>query len=125
VNLLHNAIKFTHPGGLITLHAEPHPQGVLISVSDTGVGIPPDDQPRIFERFYKVDKARTGSRDRESGTGLGLAIAKHLVQAHGGQIWVESTLGEGTTFLFTLPTADSDTQPSNLLTSSSELLTSC
>jgi two-component system phosphate regulon sensor histidine kinase PhoR len=125
VNLLHNAIKFTNPGGLITLHAEPHPEGVLISVSDTGVGIPPDDLPRIFERFYKVDKSRTGSRDRESGTGLGLAIAKHLVQAHGGQIWVESSLDEGTTFFFTLPAAGGDAQPTNLLTSSAEMLTSC
>jgi two-component system, OmpR family, phosphate regulon sensor histidine kinase PhoR len=125
VNLLHNAIKFTNPGGVITLRAEPHEQGVLISVSDTGVGIPPDDVPRIFERFYKVDKSRTAPRDRESGTGLGLAIAKHLVQAHGGQIWVESTLGQGTTFFFTLPAAGDDAQPSNLLTSSGQMLTSC
>jgi two-component system phosphate regulon sensor histidine kinase PhoR len=105
VNLLHNAIKFTNPGGQISLHAESHPQGVVISVHDTGVGIPPDDLPRIFERFYKVDKSRTGSRDREAGTGLGLAIAKHIVQAHGGQIWAESIVGQGTTFAFTLPAA--------------------
>jgi two-component system phosphate regulon sensor histidine kinase PhoR len=106
VNLLHNAIKFTGPGGQVSLHAEAHAQGILVSVRDTGVGIPPDDLPRIFERFYKVDKSRTGSRDREAGTGLGLAIAKHIVQAHGGQIWSESTMGEGTTFFFTLPAAE-------------------
>lgn len=104
VNLLHNAIKFTNPGGKITLGGAVHPSGIAISVSDTGVGIPDDDLPRIFERFYKVDKARTGSRERDSGTGLGLAIAKHIVQAHGGQIWVTSELGKGTSFTFTLPT---------------------
>jgi len=125
VNLLHNAIKFTNPGGTISLHSEPHAEGVLISVHDTGVGIPPDDLPRIFERFYKVDKSRSGSRDREAGTGLGLAIAKHLVQAHGGQIWVESKLGEGTTFFFTLPAADGDAASTSSLTSPGQLLTSC
>ena len=67
-------------------------------VRDTGVGIAPDDLPRVFERFYKIDKAR-----RSDGTGLGLAIAKHIVQAHGGTIWVESVPGEGATFSFTLP----------------------
>ena len=102
VNLLHNAIKFTSPGGKIVLRASRHDGGLLISVSDTGVGIPEEDLPRIFERFYKVDKARTGARDREAGTGLGLAIAKHIVQAHNGRIWVTSRIGEGTTFSFTL-----------------------
>jgi two-component system phosphate regulon sensor histidine kinase PhoR len=103
VNLTHNATKFTPPGGHITLHAEPLNGSVVVSVADTGIGIPPDDLPRIFERFYKVDKARTGSREREGGTGLGLAIAKHIVQAHGGQIWAESQVDKGTTFFFTLP----------------------
>jgi two-component system phosphate regulon sensor histidine kinase PhoR len=78
---------------------------LVVSVADTGAGIPEDDLPRIFERFYKVDKARAGSRERESGTGLGLAIAKHVVQAHSGQIWVESEIGQGTTFYFTLLSA--------------------
>jgi two-component system phosphate regulon sensor histidine kinase PhoR len=101
VNLLHNAIKFTPPGGQVSLSAQPDDTGVRISVQDTGVGIPPDDLPRIFERFYKVDKARS---EREGGTGLGLAIAKHIVQAHGGQIWAESQPGHSATFSFTLPT---------------------
>ena len=104
VNLLHNAIKFNRPGGDVTLRAEPGGEGwIRVSVEDTGAGIPPDDLPRIFERFYKVDKARTGGRELEGGTGLGLAIAKHIVQAHGGQIWAESEYGEGSTFYFTLP----------------------
>ncbi len=99
VNLLHNAIKFTLPGGMITCGTRKYEQGVVIFVSDTGVGIDPDSLPRIFERFYKVDKARSGS-----GTGLGLSIARHLVEAHGGRIWAESELNKGTTVCFFLPT---------------------
>jgi two-component system phosphate regulon sensor histidine kinase PhoR len=98
VNLLHNSIKFTPPGGHITVSASREEEGVVISVSDTGVGIDPSDLPRIFERFYKADKARTGG-----GTGLGLAIARHTVEAHGGRIWAESTIGKGTTIHFSLP----------------------
>lgn len=98
VNLVHNAIKFTPQNGWITISSKPDGNGVLTSVSDTGIGIPADDLPRIFERFYKVDKSRSGG-----GTGLGLAIAKHIVQAHSGSIWVESTEGKGSTFFFTLP----------------------
>ncbi|MBI4294629.1 MAG: HAMP domain-containing protein [Chloroflexi bacterium] len=100
VNLIHNAIKFTSPEGKIKVAAEAKDDGILVSVADTGVGIPAEDVPRIFERFYKVDRARTGG-----GTGLGLAIAKHIVEAHGGKIWVESVLGKGSTFRFTLPVA--------------------
>jgi two-component system phosphate regulon sensor histidine kinase PhoR len=104
VNLLHNAVKFNHPAGRVTLRAEDSGDGLLrVSVEDTGPGIPPEDLPRIFERFYKVDKARSGSREREGGTGLGLAVAKHIVQAHGGQIWAESVYGASSTFYFTLP----------------------
>ena len=95
-NLVHNAIKFT-PTGSITVAAERGDDAVVISVKDTGVGIPEDDLPRIFERFYKADRARSGG-----GTGLGLAIAKHIVQACGGHIWAESRAGQGSTFSFSL-----------------------
>ena len=98
VNLIHNAVKFTRPGGEVVLSAEPVPGDVRFAVRDTGVGIPADEVPRIFERFYRVDKSRTGS-----GTGLGLSIAKHIVEAHGGKIWAESTEGRGSTFYFTIP----------------------
>jgi two-component system phosphate regulon sensor histidine kinase PhoR len=98
VNLLHNAIKFTPKGGEIWLCVEGEEQFARFWVKDTGVGIPRDDLARIFERFYKADRARSGG-----GTGLGLAIARHLVEAHGGKIWVESTQGEGSTFYFTVP----------------------
>jgi two-component system phosphate regulon sensor histidine kinase PhoR len=100
VNLIHNAIKFTLPGGRITVSAKVEGDKVIVSVSDTGVGISEDDLPRIFERFYKADKARAGG-----GTGLGLAIAKHVVEAHGGKIWVESVEGRGATFSFSIPLA--------------------
>jgi two-component system phosphate regulon sensor histidine kinase PhoR len=99
-NLVHNAIKFTPPGGSVVVGAEAAGQEVIISVKDTGVGIPTEDLPRIFERFYKADRARSGG-----GTGLGLAIAKHIVQGHGGRIWVESVEGRGSTFFFSLPLA--------------------
>ncbi len=97
-NLVHNSIKFTPPGGEITVSAEARDDEAVISVRDTGVGIPADDVPRIFERFYKADRARSGG-----GTGLGLAIAKHIVQAHDGRIWVESVEGRGSTFYVALP----------------------
>ena len=100
VNLIHNAIKFTPPGGSITISAKADDGNILVSVADTGVGIPADDLPRIFERFYKADKARAGG-----GTGLGLAIAKHVVEAHNGKVWAESIEGKGSTFHFTLPLA--------------------
>jgi len=99
-NLLDNAVRYTPPGGRIRVHAEAVRGEVLLSVSDTGVGIPRADQQRVFERFYRADAARS----RESGgTGLGLAIAKHLVEAHGGRIRVESELGRGSTFTVSLP----------------------
>ena len=96
-NLLHNAIKFT-PAGSIEVTAVRQGDEVVISVRDTGVGISREDLPRIFERFYRADRARSGG-----GTGLGLAIAKHVVQAHGGRIWAESVEGRGSTFYFSLP----------------------
>lgn len=100
-NLVDNAIKYTPEGGTITIGARPGPDDrMMIFVRDTGVGIPNDDLPRLFERFYRVDKAR--SREL-GGTGLGLAIVKHLVRSQGGEVGVESVLGKGSTFYFTLP----------------------
>ncbi len=99
-NLLDNAIKYTASGGRITVGALPVGQFIEISVRDTGVGIPEEDLPRLFERFYRVDKAR--SREL-GGTGLGLSIVKHLVAAHGGTTRVESVVDRGSTFYFTLP----------------------
>ncbi len=96
-NLVHNAVKFTPPGGRVVISADQSADEIVFSVQDTGVGIPADDLPRIFERFYKADRARSGG-----GTGLGLAIAKHIVQGHGGRIWAESVEGEGSTFSFAL-----------------------
>ena len=98
VNLIHNAVKFTRPGGQVILLAESSGDEVRFAIKDTGIGIPADDIPRIFERFYRVDKSRTGS-----GTGLGLSIARHIVEAHGGKIWAESIEGQGSTFFFTIP----------------------
>lgn len=118
LNLLHNASKFTPDGGRVTIEADvitigngsPTPPGMpsshlpgqwlLVSVTDNGIGIPASDLSRIFERFYKVDRARTRNA---GGTGLGLAIAKHLVEGHGGRIWALSVEGEGSTFYLTLP----------------------
>ena len=104
-NLVHNAIKFTPSGGSVTISAATDRDEVVIAVRDTGVGIPANDLPRIFERFYKADRARSGG-----GTGLGLAIARHVVQAHGGRIWAESTEGKGSTFFFSLPSAGQSRQ---------------
>jgi two-component system phosphate regulon sensor histidine kinase PhoR len=98
VNLIHNAVKFTRAGGEVTLIAEAIDGSIRFAVRDSGVGIAEEEVPRIFERFYRVDKSRTGS-----GTGLGLSIAKHIVEAHGGKIWVESVNGQGSTFYFTIP----------------------
>jgi two-component system phosphate regulon sensor histidine kinase PhoR len=102
-NLLDNARQYTLPGGEIVLSAEAQELEVVFTVSDTGIGIPRVDQSRIFERFYRVDAARS----REAGgTGLGLAIAKHLIEAQGGRIWVESEIGKGSHFHFSVPIFD-------------------
>ena len=101
VNLIHNAVKFTRPSGEVVLVADSVDGFVRFAVHDTGVGIPAEEVSRIFERFYRVDKSRSGS-----GTGLGLSIAKHIVEAHGGKIWAESVEGKGSTFYFTIPVAD-------------------
>ncbi|MFT3835388.1 MAG: ATP-binding protein [Myxococcaceae bacterium] len=100
LNLLDNAVKYTPPGGEVTLAGKALEDGVELWVKDTGVGIEPKHQPRIFERFYRVDKGR--SREM-GGTGLGLSIVKHLVNAMGGEVRVESTPGSGSTFFVTLP----------------------
>ena len=98
VNLLHNSIKFTNPGGEIEIRVEKQEDEVVFHIRDTGVGIPAKDLERIFERFYKTDRSRT-----ERGTGLGLSISRHLIEAHQGKIWAESTPGEGSTFSFSIP----------------------
>jgi len=103
-NLLDNAIKYTPAGGEITVGAAPGAEMIEFFVRDTGIGIPEEDLPRLFERFYRVDKAR--SREL-GGTGLGLSIVKHLVAAHNGTTRVESTVGQGSTFYFTLPVEES------------------
>jgi len=101
-NLLDNAIQYTSPGGRIEVKAAAGPREAVVSVADTGIGIPLADQERIFERFYRVDAAR--SRE-EGGTGLGLSIAKHIVEAHGGRLWVESEVGHGSKFSFSIALA--------------------
>jgi two-component system phosphate regulon sensor histidine kinase PhoR len=98
VNLLQNAIRFTEPGGLVEVKLSADSAKVTVAVQDSGPGISKSHLPHIFERFYKADRARSGE-----GIGLGLAIVKHTVQAHGGSVFVESEVGRGSTFGFTLP----------------------
>jgi PAS domain S-box-containing protein len=98
-NLIGNALKFTESGGRITVGAAAHKAEVLFWVADTGSGIAVDDQPHLFDQFWQAHT------DRRHGVGLGLPIVKGIVQAHGGRVWVESTLGRGSTFFFTIPTA--------------------
>lgn len=106
INLVDNAIRHTGPGGRVSLILTTRSRFVRLQVSDTGTGIPAEDLPYIWERFYKVDKART--RGHSGGTGLGLAITKHIVMEHGGDIMVDSIVGEGTTFTISLPIATSE-----------------
>jgi signal transduction histidine kinase len=101
-NILHNAVKFTPEGGQIRIVATRHDNEAVLAVSDDGPGIPVDDLPRVFERFFQVD------RSRREGTGLGLAIVRHIVMAHGGRTWVESVEGEGSTFYIALALAEAD-----------------
>ncbi len=103
-NLLTNALTYTPPGGEITVLARDAGSEIEVSVRDTGVGIAPEHLPYVFERFYRADRSRTRTT---GGAGLGLAIVKQLVEAHGGHVWVESTVGKGSTFTFTLPKAGS------------------
>jgi two-component system phosphate regulon sensor histidine kinase PhoR len=99
-NLLDNALKYSPPGSHIHVTARMRPDDIEVCVRDNGLGIPEEDLPHIFERFYRVDKGR--SREK-GGTGLGLSIVKHIIQLHGGQVRVESRLGEGSAFFFSLP----------------------
>jgi len=98
-NLIGNAIKFTEAGGRIAVSARPRDGDVVFSVADTGMGMRQEDLPRVFDRFWR---AQEGDKH---GAGLGLPIVKGVVEAHGGRIWVESALGRGTTFSFTIPVA--------------------
>lgn len=99
-NLLSNAFKFTPRGGRVDLNVDAHGNEIIIKVSDTGAGIPPEQLPHIFQKFFQADNQ---SKASATGTGLGLAIAKEIVEAHGGSIDVESTIGTGTTFTIILP----------------------
>jgi signal transduction histidine kinase len=100
-NLLSNAIKYTEGGGTITVNAAQTKKGIKIAVADTGAGIPKDDLPRIFTKFYQAKNAK-------KGTGIGLALVRHLVEAHKGRVYVESELKKGTTFFVELPAAPAE-----------------
>ena len=100
LNLLSNAVKFTPEGGRIGINARPVDHSVEISVTDTGIGIAQEDQPRIFEEFRQVG---SDNAKKIEGTGLGLTLAKKFVELHGGRIWLESEVGKGSKFIFTLP----------------------
>jgi len=99
-NLVGNSVKFTQAAGRITVRIARERDMILTEVEDTGAGIPPDELPRIFDRFYQVERV---VERKTSGTGLGLAIVKNIVEAHGGEVAVRSEVGQGTTFRFTLP----------------------
>ena len=99
-NLVGNALKFTPAGGQVEVRAQPYGEGVLVSVVDNGEGIPADELPHVFDRFFQASSTRMG---RRHGAGLGLPIARGIVEAHGGTIWIESAPGRGTTVRFTLP----------------------
>ncbi|MFL5756697.1 MAG: sensor histidine kinase [Chloroflexota bacterium] len=104
LNLVHNAVKFSPDGGDVTVRARRETGGVMVSVEDHGIGIAKADRQRVFERFYKVDRARSPSG---GGTGLGLSIARNVIEQHRGRIWVDSREGRGSTFSFVIPTDDS------------------
>jgi two-component system phosphate regulon sensor histidine kinase PhoR len=101
-NLLDNALRHTHPKGTVRVRVDAAESRAVLQVIDTGEGIPATELPRVFERFYRVDKARAR---QTGGTGLGLAIVRHVAEAHGGTVGVESELGRGSTFTVTLPVA--------------------
>jgi two-component system phosphate regulon sensor histidine kinase PhoR len=107
INLLHNAVKFSPNGGEVRVTIEVRDRELVAKVADHGIGIPEADRGRVFERFYKVDRAR----NRGAGTGLGLAIARHVVEGHGGRIWLESEEGVGSMFSFSVPMAPPEAAP--------------
>ena len=100
LNVLNNAVKYNSVGGRVTVELRRESSEIVLEVADSGLGIPPESLSRVFERFYRVDKARSRA---EGGTGLGLAIVKHTAQIHGGQVDVESRIGRGSTFRIHLP----------------------
>jgi two-component system sensor histidine kinase BaeS len=102
-NLLANALRYTNEGGTVTLRLRPQEATAVLEVIDTGIGIPPEDLPHVFERFWRADKSRSRAT---GGAGIGLAVVRELVQAHEGHIQVASTVGKGTTFRVTLPLAE-------------------
>ena len=102
-NLVSNALKFTPAVGSVQVHAEPDYGQIRFGVSDTGIGIPADQQNAIFDEFTQLAPGTSGVKE---GAGLGLAISKRIVELHGGRIWVESVLGQGSRFFFTMPTAN-------------------
>jgi len=108
-NLVENAIRYTSDGGRVTISAHVEGNEVQIDVTDTGIGIPPEEQPRVFERFYRGENPLVMA---SAGTGLGLSIVKTLVEMHNGRIWLQSSgvPGEGSTFSFTLPIATETTE---------------
>jgi signal transduction histidine kinase len=106
LNLTNNAIKATQAGGKVTITLRSSPENAIVRVIDTGIGIAPADQKRIFDRFYRVERSRTRSRLYGGGTGLGLAIASTIIRAHGGSIDLESELNKGSTFTVSIPLAD-------------------
>ena len=102
INLMENGVKYNEPGGSVAVSVSQEDGHSLITVTDTGIGIPEEAQKRVFERFYRVDKGRAR---KNGGTGLGLAIVKHIVQLYGGSVELESQVGKGSTFRVTLPSA--------------------
>ena len=100
LNYLSNALKFTPSGGTVTTHVTDNPHEVRIEVQDTGIGIPEEDQAKLFKPFSQIDTSLTR---KHLGTGLGLTLAKRFVELHGGQVWVQSEPGQGSTFGFSIP----------------------
>jgi signal transduction histidine kinase len=108
-NLVNNAVKYSPEGGVVTISSRAEGGYALITVADTGLGIPPDEIAHVFERFRRV---RSGAAQSIAGTGLGLTIVKQIVEMHGGKIWVESAVGHGSAFHFTIPLAADAVTPS-------------